>query len=899
MTASIASLDLIGSQIQASKNEILDLHEKKIDPFEVLSARAALMDRLLVSLYREVEGLRLPEGKEKMRAVLLAQGGYGRSELCLHSDIDLLLIYEGESGGFVRLLTEKVLQNLWDAGLEVGLATRTIRDCRQLMEKDITILTSVIDRRYLAGDEKLWEEFDRMVSKYFSSDKNQKKLFESKKSESKEREERYGDSVYLLEPNLKEGKGGLRDYHTLYWLAKVRDRIKDPQDLKSCRYLTEEEFKSYWQALSFLWQVRNELHRRTGRRQDQILFEHQEPIAQWLGYQNDEHFLGVELFMQHYYTQAARLHNLTEKALKRFELDQKHEPMLFAARRDLEDAHFYVRNGRLLPDSPELFEKDPLYLLKVFELKRKYQLTLDDVTKERIEKSLSMMDDRFRESAEAGALFRDMLRQPLGLGEMFFQMNDLGVLGAFLPEFQKLHFRAQHDVYHVYTVDVHSIFAVCELGKLLQGDYAKTHPTLSQLVCDIERKDVLSFAIFYHDIGKGEGKGHVEKGAPLIRKAGKRLGFSEADVDILEFLERSHLIMTHLAFRRDLEDQNLIIQFARSMQDSLKGREGAVDLLNMLYVLTFCDVKGVSQEAMTDWKASLIEYLYLKTREVLQKGTFTKEKVSVLIPKVRDEVRVLLETEEDQKKCLEFFSMMPPRYLLATPPGMIVRHVKLWEKFAEDPIVFEARVLEKEGLNEVTLLTWAGPALFAEVAGIFAAYNINILEAQLNLSTKGQALHIFKVTDPEGRPLADQEKWARVEKDLREVLEGRVPIEKLVAEKFRPQLLKKKLARILPSRVDVDNDVSAYYTVIDITTHDRVGLLYQITSTLAALGLYVDVSKISTKVDQVADTFYVKDIFGHKITSLERIQKIRTALNKVLEEEPTPGWKPLAPGVDK
>ncbi len=586
--------------------------------------------------------------------------------------------------------------------------------------------------------------------------------------------------------------------------------------------------------------------------------------------------------MQKYYAQSSTLHTLTEKAIRRI---RRPEPALFPPAQILpQDTNCRLVDGKLTIADPELFERDPLYLLKIFEIGRQQGAPFDDLIKERIEKNLWRIDDAIRSDGRSGEIFRGMLKQSLGLGTMFGSMNELGVLGAFLPEFKKLKFRVQHDLYHVYTVDIHSIFAVGELGKLHQGEYASSHPTLHQIVRDIERQDLLAFGILYHDIGKGEGKGHVEKGAPIIRDSAGRLGFSSGDQDVLEFLERSHLIMTHVAFRRDLEDRNMIIQFARAMQ--------SLELLNMLYVLTFCDVKAVSPEAMTDWKASLIEYLYLKTREVIQKGAYTKEKAASLIPKVREEVLSLLSRKEDLERCREFFGMMSPRYLLATHPPLIVRHVRLWERFAADPIVFEARSLEKEGLNEVTLFTWEDPALFSRMAGLFAAHNINILEASLNLSAKGHALHLFKVTDHEGRMITDTERWERVEKDLRDVCQGRVPIENLVAEKFRPSLFKKKVAQLRPTRIDIDNDISAFYTVIDLYTQDRVGLLYQITSTLSALGLYIDVSKISTKVDQVADTFYVKDIFGHKITSEERLKKIKEILQKVVEEEPGPGWRP-------
>lgn len=886
-------LPSVKAYLQTLEQQLLRWHEEKRDPTQVILLRTESIDRLLVSLFKLAQDLHRKEPKssksEDLTVTLLSQGGYGRKELCLHSDIDLLFLYEGKADPFLKLFTGRILQTLWDAGLEVGFATRTVKDCKKLLESDLTILTALIDARFIAGEPGLAEKVSQMIDRYFASEKNRDRFVRLKMDENKERQERYGDSVYLLEPNLKEGEGGLRDYHTLYWIARIYGGIQSPQELVNRNFLTQEEFDQLWEALKFLWTIRNELHRRTGRRSDQMLFEFQEPIAHWLGFENTTQFLGVELFMQRYYAQAKCIYQLTERSVKKL---HRVQPKLFSPPKIVvDDEHFRILDGKLTIASPQVFEQEPLYLLKIFQMAHHLDLPIDDFAKEKIEKNLFRIDDTLQSSPEAGRVFRQMLKKHRGLGKRLVEMNDLGVLGAYLPEFQKLRFRVQHDIYHVYTVDVHSIFAVGELGNLEEGDYATTHPTLHELIREIEKKDLLAFATLYHDIGKGEGRGHVEKGAPLIRRAGARLGFSAAEVDTLEFLELSHLLMTHLAFRRDLEDQNLIIQFAKSMQN--------LELLNMLYLQTFCDVKGVSAEAMTDWKASLLEYLYLKTREVIQKGSFTKERASALVPKVLEDVFKLLGTDHDKIKCREFFAMMAPRYLLSVPPPMIVRHVKLWEIFAGNPIVFESRFLEREGLNEVTLFTRESPALFSRMAGLFAAHNINIIESQLNVSNQGHALQIFKVADHEGRAITDPEKWTRIEKDLRDVLEGRVRIENLVAEKFRPSLFKKKVAQQLPTQIEIDNDLSAYYTVIDIYTSDRVGLLYQITSTLSALSLYVDVSKISTKVDQVADTFYVKDIFGHKITSQERLNKIREILQKVVEEEPVPGWRPPGALLEK
>lgn len=878
-------LGAVRSFLDKVKERISALHEENEDPLPAIQFRTQAMDRLLEALYLKAERDYGPPGRD-FRAALLSQGGYGRTELCLHSDIDVLFLYDGKAQEFVKFLNERVLQPLWDAGLEVGFAVRTVRDCRKLMDEDMTILTSLLDARHLVGDRTLSEELQAAVEKYFASKGNRDRFLKLKIAENEERQEKYGGSVYLLEPNIKEGEGGLRDYHSVYWFARIFDRIRDPADMVTRGTFTEAEFGSLWEALRFLWRLRNELHRRAGRRSDQLAVEYQEPIANWFGYTNTAQFLGVETFMQKYYSVAATIRNLTDKAVRRL---NRREPSLFPPPRiPLQDKNCRIVDGRLTPATADLFERKPIYFLKIFELGRKLGVELDDVAKERIEQSLPRMGEDFSTSREACTFFKGMLSEFVGLGPMLVTMNELGVLGAFLPEFGKLRFRVQHNLYHVYTVDVHSLFAVSELGKIAQGDYAQKHPTVTEIVRGVtapDRKALLAFSILYHDVGKGEGKGHVERGAPLIREAAKRLGFPPADVDALEFLERSHLIMTHVAFRRDLEEQNMIIRFARAMQ--------GLEILGMLHVLTFCDVKAANPDAMTDWKAALLDVLYLKTRGVLEKGTFTKEKVSELVARVLVEVIRRFPLEEDREKCREFFSMMSPRYLLATPPQQIAHHVELWERFRSNPIVFEARPVAREGLSEVTLFTWEGSALFSRMAGLFAAHNINILDAQLNLSNRGHALQVFKVVDHEGHMIdASDDKWERVEKDLRDVLEGRVPLETLVSEKFRPSLFKKKVAHLAPARVDIDNDVSAYYTVIDIYSQDRTGLLYQVTSMLSALGLYVDVTKISTKLDQVADTFYVRDIFGHKITSQERLARIKEALLKVIEEAPTPDWRP-------
>ncbi len=864
----------VKSYVQEIQQHCGELGLSDAHPSEVILFRTAAMDYLMTQLYAHADKISREQEGRHVNCCLVSQGGYGRRELCLYSDLDLLFLYEGKAHGFIKVLTETILRPLWDSGLEIGFATRTVRDCRQMMEDDLTIFTSLLDARWLAGSESLFDEFCKMYQRYVVSEKNQQKFVKLKMEENNERERRYADPVYLLEPQIKEGKGGLRDYHTLHWLSRMSHGVQHPKDLVRKGVLRDVEFEELWEGINFLWRIRNELHRFSERKNDWLTFEYQDRIAQRLGFHNTDHFLGVELFMQKYHQHTASIDQICGVIIRQI---SPIRPKLFPPPQPVDyDANAMVVGTKLTIKNSDVFEKNPLYLLQIFESERRSGLELDHFTLDKIRENLHRIDDSFRSDPASGALFRKILSEPKGLNPLLTHMHETRVLGTFLPEFAKLLFRVQHDIYHVYTVDIHSLYAVGEMERLAVGEATKQYPTPSLAIKDVRDFSVLSFAILYHDIGKGEGSGHVVKGAPLIRRAAERLGYSREEVELLEFLELSHLIMTHLAFRRDLEEQNLAIQFARSMQTT--------ERLTLLYLLTFCDVKGVSPEAMTDWKASLLEYLYLRTREVLLKGAFAPERASTLIPLIKTEVLQLTGSEVEREKCEVFLNMMAARYLLSTPPHVIYRHLQLWKKFEQDPIAIERRFLEKERLTELTLLTLNHPALFSKVTCVLAAHRINILNAEIAISSAGHALLTFSVTDAEGKPMDDEPRWVRFDQDLREILQGKIPLRRFVEENFAPSFLQKKVARRLPARIEVDNDVSAYYTVIDIYAHDRVGLLYQITSTLEALGLYVDVSKISTKVDQISDVFYVRDIFGHKITSKEKLAHISQTLMKSIDE---------------
>ena len=857
------------------------MQEAKTAADEVVSWRTVAIDNLLLALFeRSAEDLgKTPS--DRGHYTIVAQGGYGRQQLCLHSDIDLLFLHDHLASTDLKKRIEKILYPLWDGGLDIGFAVRTGKECLTLMKQDLTILTSLMDARYLAGDKKHFKAFQKKLWQCFAKRRFRQDFIQRLDQEHEERLRKFGSSVYLLEPNTKDGKGGLRDYHHIIWICQAAFETNDLKSLVKSDWMTLEEYQSLGEAVQFLWQVRNELHRRSARKTDQILVDYQANLATWFGFEDSDRILAAEDFMRSYYRHAAECFRISTKVHRKYLLASRKVSRLMRvrSRRKRLDQHFEVSQHFLSLKTKDLFAKEPAYLMKVFRIIQERGLELGRSVKEAIRENLHLIDEVYIKDPAHTVVFRQMLADPATVLTPLMEMHEVGVLERFLPEFSNLMYRVQHDIYHLYTVDVHSMLAVGELGKLLRGEYESQFPTPSSVARSFKEYDLLAFAILYHDIGKGEGSGHVAKGAPLVRQAAERLGFAPDQVDLLEFLELSHLLMTHLAFRRDLDDPNMILQFAKSM--------GHEDTLNLLYVQTFCDVKGTNPDALTNWKESLLEYLFLKTRTVLVKGDFSTKRVRETAANLRKDVDLLVAQEFTKEELDHFFHIMPPRYFLTAEAVTIADHLSMWRDLKTEDFIFHHRLLEKEGLNEWTLFTLDVPALFSKICGVLAANNLSIHEAQLNTSNDGLDLYIFKILSAQGHAISDDTKWQKLEQDVKDVIQGRESLKNLLESRLGPTLLKPKTARRFPTKIHIDNDLSAFYTVIDVYAHDRVGLLYHITSALEAMGLYVNISKIATKVDQVTDTFYVRDIFGHKITSQERLQRIRSTMLGVIEGRST------------
>jgi len=838
----------------------------RCDAIEVARASSDVVDGAVSAL--------LANAQEKgvcRDAVVMALGGYGRREMAPQSDVDLMFLVEEGCTEQARTITDHILYPFWDSGLDVTGVTRTLGDCTDVIATDVRALTSMLDARMLAGSSGLWGGFQRMIRDCFSKRSDRAGFLERKMKERAKRLKRYGASIYLAQPNVKESEGGLRDYHTLMWALKAN--MMDPEadgtmePYAGGRRALELMRSSY----SFLWRVRNALHVVDPSSKDRLAGHSQQELARLLGFSDAGDYTARQALMAEYYGRAASLHRACERALcmLRRELNPPSKLTSLVLRRRLPDGLVKTEYGTLAMGAPE-DAVDAASVMRLFAAARVMGVPVDAVTKEALDLNQGWRGAQFG-PAEYG-IVREIFADVANLDRVLDEMQECGALAEVFPEMEGQFYSVQDAGFHTYTVGVHSIKTVGQLAEL-SSSRSKLPPAGALKL--VRRPRVLALAAFLHDIGKGHGGAHESRGAEMARDIAGRLGLDGTDCADVEFLVRSHLLMSTLAFRRDIRDPSMVGRFAQSVRSQ--------ELLAMLYLLTYADLRAVGPGVWSDWKGGLLTELYQRTLAHMATGGMTPQKRKREVGRITSAVLGRIGSASDEGLLREFLLRMPERYLFSVSPDSIAAHFMMSRDLATRPVATLTRNVPQRGCTEFSVVTGDSPGLFAKIAGVLSANGANIVDAQLYTSRDGTAIDVLWVTDSLHRVMDDAERWSRIRLELAQAISGERELARIVGKRFVPRIMSRGRSR-RPIEVTVDNDVSAMYTVLEISADDRRGLLYNLASTMHDLGLSIDVARIATHVDQVTDVFYIKDSFGRKLDSRERVEGLKAALVKALEE---------------
>ncbi len=855
----------IKSSYSRNLKNLRSLHEKTSLSGSKLSQRRSQITDELIKLSLNHLGF------SKLNGIsIIALGGYGREELCPFSDVDLLFLYSPKGKSLVKSVAKKLLYFLWDLNLQIGHSVRTIDECIDLSHsEDATILSSLLDGRLIVGDNELFNKFDKKLY-YDLLPKISATFIDKKIEENEHRIDIFGRSVYLLEPNIKESEGGLRDINMALWIAQAKFKIKKFDELLQKGILIERELKVFKKGLDFLLLIRSELHYLAGRAENRLRFEYQQKVAKFLGYKDTE-LPAVERFMRIYYLRGNLVREYSKKLITRCTLRPKLS--FHAPKTTILENGLVIQGGVLSASNRNIFQEYPENFLKCFEYADKYKVKMHKFLVDLIRDNVKNIDENVRRDSELNSSFLRLLKDGNEVSEKLFQMNSLRLLGHYILEFGKIVCMVQHDAYHVYTVDVHSIFMVREIENLIQGKYKEDFPQQTEIAKGISGRHVLYLSCLLHDIGKGEGRNHSQRGAEIIPKIAQRIGLSDTEGEQLQFIVKHHTIMPHFSQRRDINDDSLIIRFAKSVK--------TLETLSMLYLLAFADIRSVGPDVWTNWKGILLNELYLRTTAVLEKGEFKKESSDERAKRFTNDVLQMLENEVPKYWVKKILRNMPQKYFEGFSPQKTAYHLKLIRKSGKS-VEMDVIYHPNEEYDEFTFWGFDKPGIFSEICGVLAGNRINILGARITTRDDGRILDVFYVNRLSKSTHMEKNLWNKVYDDLDNVLTGKADVEKIVSRRKKYEPIYVNTIPTHPSRVEIDNESSETSTVVDIYTHDRVGLLYDITKALTNLDLSITYAKISTKVDQVADVFYVNKINNGKILDPKKLKQI-TSIFKTID----------------
>lgn len=848
---------------------------------EVVSSFTDLVDAVLIGRYRNVVRRQGTEAAVGMQhCCLVAVGGYGRRELAPYSDIDIMVLYHVRGEKVVSSLSAQVFHHLWDLGFQVGHSVRSIQDCFTVAEGDLSSRTALMESRFLAGSAAVFQEFQRRFFRRMLGRRTES-FVKDKVGERNREYAKFGETIYLLEPNIKKTKGGLRDIHLLQWVGMARYQAATVQELANRGLLAHQDYLALVEAREFLWRVRALLHLEAGRAQEILTFEEQVRLAELYGFQNQPHLLAVEQFMQQYYQHTTGIYDRCVRFVDRSRRVSWWNGLATWWPSQLHDGYFRVSGGRLTIPADKLVRvlDDPEVLLRLFRLAQEQHLVIEGLIVEEIHRHMESVSDEVFRTPEVNRMFRQILSGPDSVAETLELMHQARILEKLVPAFARVRGLMQFNQYHKYTVDEHSLLAVREVERLGKG------PGLfGQVYREIRHKDLLHLALLLHDVGKGLPEDHSEVGKVIAQGMAERLDLDMQEGHALEFLVHYHLLMSHVAFRRDPFDEKVILTFARAV--------GTPEILRKLFLLTAADIAAVGPDTLTRWKEALLIELYSRTLPEVSGG---RESVgtSADVKRIATEVANLLpgfssdgrEADRNQgewnldwiERQLKQFSL---RYLSGTTPERIAAHLQAVSRLESGSPIVESTFNQEWNVCEYTLVTLDDirPGLFMNVTGVLAAKGLQVLDAQIITREDGIVVDTFYVCDPDFTGPPPAERLDSVGRTIRSVLRGETSVSDLMQGSRRVTFGRQLPLNQDPTEVQIDNETSDNFTIIDVFAHDRQGLLYVMARSLFNLGVSVHAARIATRLDQVVDVFYVTGSNGSKIEDSSACEEIRRTL---------------------
>ncbi len=805
------------------------------------------------------------------RIAIIAVGGYGRSEMAPHSDIDIAFLTAERDAPWCEQVIEAMLYLLWDLGLKIGHSIRTIDDGLRLAKEDLTVRTAMLEGRYVWGDEALYDESARRFRAEVVRGTERQFVVE-KLAERNARHKRMGDSRYVVEPNIKDGKGGLRDLQTLYWIGKYIHKVAVAAELVDVGLFSASEYAGFRRAEWFLLAVRAHLHTLTGRAEDRLTFDFQRQIAERMNYADRPGKPAVERFMQMYFLQAKRVGSLTgvflahidgefaEKSQRGgFFAGFKSKPRLLKGYR--------VHGGRIAASSDDWFRKDPLRLLEIFQLAEAEELEIHPETMRQANRDATLIDHDIRHDARANALFLELLTGRNDPEKVLRWMNEAGVFGRFVPDFGRVVAQMQFDMYHHYTVDEHTIRAIGFLSAIEKGLLADDHPRSTRLIHRVSSRRVAYVAVLLHDIAKGRGGDHSVLGAEVAEELCPRLGLTASETDLVAWLVREHLLMSATAFKRDLTDPKTIEDFV--------GKVQSLERLRHLTILTAVDIRAVGPGVWNSWKGQLLGELYDIAAERLRLGHMRHGRIERVAAR-QEKVAELLGEQADLVE--RYGETLGDAYWIAEPEDIAALNLSHFAEAHEKgrDLSVHCQFHDERGATLVTVIAADHPGLFYRIAGGIHLAGANIIDARIHTTRDGWALDNFLVQDPHGRPFMEPEQLKRIETSISDALAGRIDLVPRLAQ--RPLPHRRSKAFTVAPRVVFDNKASNRFTVIEVNARDRPALLNRLARTLFEAGLVVHSAHITAYGERAADTFYVTDVTGGKITGEDRLSRLDKAL---------------------